>query len=415
MGAYENWSFVAVRHRLRSPGIAISFILALFISWPVQAQQPSGQPIRVGGTLAVTGPLAAAANIHKIVAEIYVADLNKRGGLLGRPVEYLMLDDQAKPDLARTLYERLVTSDKVDLLIGGYGTAVNVVAMAVAQRYGKLLISSSMAIPKLSTYDRHFPTQGVPPDPENTFMTLLLDAFAGAGKEIKSVSFVTSKFSAVQFIAEGARAIVGKRGISIPLYVEYEFGTRDFGPIAARVKDADSDLLWMGALGIEGVQLIEALKKIGYTPKAHFYMFPAPGPMAKLPEANNALTVAVFEEHPPFTDQPGMTEFVRSFHDRASKAGLPYLMVDHQAAIEYASWQVLEAGVKGANSLDDKAIADWLRKSQVDTLIGRQRFDGLNNYGPDLHKLSQLQNGQWKVVYPKQWAAPNTSLNLVNR
>jgi branched-chain amino acid transport system substrate-binding protein len=415
MGAYESHFFTATRHHLRSLGIALSLGLAAILSQPAQAQQPSGKPIRVGGTLAVTGPLAAAANIHKIVAEIYVDDLNKRGGLLGRPVEYVMLDDQAKPDMARTLYERLVTGDKVDLLIGGYGTSVNIVAMAVAQRYGKVLISSSMAIPKLSTYDRHFPTQGVPPNPETTFMTLLLDALASTGKQVKSVAFVTSKFSAVQFIAEGARAVATKRGITVPLFVEYEFGTRDFGPIAARVKDADPDFLWMGALGIEGVQLIEALKKIGYTPKGHFYMFPAPGPMAKLPDANNALTVAVFEEHPPFTDQPGMAEFVRTFHERASKARLPYLMVDHQAAIEYASWQVLEAGVKGANSLDDKAIADWLRKSQVDTLIGKQRFDGMNNFGPDLHKLSQLQNGHWKVVYPKQWAAPNTSLVFPTR
>jgi branched-chain amino acid transport system substrate-binding protein len=292
---------------------------------------------------------------------------------------------------------------------------VNIAAMAVAQRYGKLLISSSMAIPKLSTYDRHFPTQGVPPDPETTLPNMLLDAVATTGKPLKSLAIVTSKFSAVQFIAEGTRAVAAKRGVQVPLYVEYEFGTRDFGPIAARVKDADPDFVWMGALGVDGVQLLEAMKKIGYSPKGHFYLFPAPGPMARLPDANNAFTIATFEEHPPFTEQPGMAEFVRTFHDRAAKANLPYQMVDHQAAIEYASWQVLEAAVKGANSLDDKAIAEWLRKSQINTLIGRQRFDGMNNFGDDLHKISQLQNGHWKVVYPKQWTAPGASVVYPSR
>jgi branched-chain amino acid transport system substrate-binding protein len=379
------------------------------------AQAQTGQPIRVGGSMGLTGPLAATTITHKLAAEIYVEQLNKRGGLLGRPVEYVLLDDQAKPDLARTLYERLVTGDKVDLLVGGYGTAVNLSAITVAQRYGKSLVSNSMAIPRLATYDRHFPTQGVPPDPESSFMATLLDGLKASGKEIKSVAVVTSKFPSIQFIAEGARDLAKKRGIAVPLYLEYEFGTRDFGPLAARVKEADPDFLWMGALGVEGVGLLEAMKKIGYTPKGHFYMFPAPGPMAKNADAQNAFTLAAFEEHPPFTDQPGVAEFVQLYRERAAKAGLPYTMVEHQAAVTYAMWQVLEAGVKGANSLDDKAIADWLNANQVDTIVGRQRFDGLNNFGPDLHRLTQLQNGRWTVVYPKEFAAPGVQLNYPNR
>ena len=81
------------------------------------AQTPTGAPIRVGSTLALTGPLAATALVHKVVGEIYVEQLNKRGGLLGRQVEWIVKDDQSKPDLARTLYEQLITVDKVDLLM----------------------------------------------------------------------------------------------------------------------------------------------------------------------------------------------------------------------------------------------------------------------------------------------------------
>ena len=79
---------------------------------------PSGPPVRIGGTLGLTGPLAPTAIIPKIVGEIAAEQLNRKNGLLGRPVEYVLLDDQSKPDVARTLYERLVTQDKVDLLIG---------------------------------------------------------------------------------------------------------------------------------------------------------------------------------------------------------------------------------------------------------------------------------------------------------
>src|SRR5215470_17500135 len=79
---------------------------------------PSGKPIRIGSTLALTGPLAATGQVHKIVGEIYVDQLNAKNGLLGRPVEWIVRDDQSKPDLARTLYEQLITVDKVDLLMG---------------------------------------------------------------------------------------------------------------------------------------------------------------------------------------------------------------------------------------------------------------------------------------------------------
>ena len=88
-------------------------LVALAAAGLAAAAQPA--PVRIGSTLALTGPLAATAQIHKLVGEIYVEQLNKRGGLLGRQVEWIVKDDQSKPDLARTLYEQLVTVDKVDL------------------------------------------------------------------------------------------------------------------------------------------------------------------------------------------------------------------------------------------------------------------------------------------------------------
>ena len=100
---------------------------------------PSGPPIRIGSTLALTGPLASTALVHQLVGEIYVEQINKKNGLLGRPVEWIVKDDQSKPDLARTLYEQLITVDKVDLLMGPYATGAILSAMGVAQRYNKIL------------------------------------------------------------------------------------------------------------------------------------------------------------------------------------------------------------------------------------------------------------------------------------
>jgi len=377
-----------------------------------QAQAPSGTPIRIGSTLALTGPLSSTAQVHKLVGDIYVEQLNKRGGLLGRPVEWIVRDDQSKPDLARTLYEQLITADKVDLLMGPYATGAILSAMGVAQRYNKVLVHHTLGVPSLAKYDMQFPAWSLGSDPGNTVNNTVFEAVANSGKAPKTVAIVTSKFPSIHFMALGAREVAKKRGLNEVLFLEWEFGNRDFGPIANRVKDAKPDFVWVGAIGLDGNLLLDAMKKIDYTPPLHFHMYPAPGPMVKAPETRNALSVTIFEEHPPFTNNPVAAEFVKLYNDRAAKANLPDTSVETQAAASYTAWQILEAGVKATNSLDDKAIAAWLKKNRVDTIQGRLRFDGPTNYGDDLMRVKQVQNGKWVVVWPKEYAPPGVNLQV---
>jgi branched-chain amino acid transport system substrate-binding protein len=382
--------------------------VALALGGPALAE--AGKPIRIGSTLALTGPLAATAIVHKIVGEMYVEDLNKRGGLLGRKVEWVLLDDQSKPDLTRTLYEKLITDDKVDLILGPYATGGILSAMAVAERHGKMLIHHTFGIPSLAKYDMQFGTWALGPVPEQTVPAALLDSMAAAGKTPKTIAVVTSKFPSVHFLALGMRDVAKKRGIQEVLYLEYEFGSRDFGPVAARIKDANPDLLWVGAVGLEGNQLLDALKKIDYTPKNHFYTYPAPGPLALSPEGKNAISTTMFEAQPPMTDNPVAGKFAKEFETRAKAAGLPYTQADVQAAVSFTAWQVLEAAVTNTKSLDDKTLAQWLKGHTVDSIVGKLRFNGPHNYGDDLTKVKQVQDGKWVVVWPKQYAAPGAKL-----
>jgi len=387
-------------------GLALTLGLALQPS----AAAPSGPPIRIGSTLALTGPLSGTAIIHRITGEIYVEQLNKKNGLLGRPVEWILRDDQSKPDLARTLYEQLITVDKVDLIIGPYATPNIVSAMGVAQRYGKMLIHHTMGIPSLAKYDMQFPAWSVGPNPETTVPNTLFDALAASPKPPKTIAIVTSKFPSVYLMSVGAREVAKKRGLTEVLFLEWEFGNRDYGPIANRVKDAKPDFVFVGAIGLEGNLLLDAMKKIDYVPPLHYYMYPAPGPLAKLPEANGALAASIFEQHPPFTNNPVAAEFVKIYNERAAKAGLADNSVETQAAASFSTWQVLEAAVTATNSLDDKVLAQWLKKNRVDTIQGRLRFDNTNNYGDDLMRVKQVQNGRWVTVWPKEWAAPGAKL-----
>jgi branched-chain amino acid transport system substrate-binding protein len=391
--------------------VAAVIVLGCALGFVASASaQPTGTPIRIGSTLALTGPLASTGIVHQLVGDIYVADLNRRGGLLGRPVEWIVKDDQSKPELARTLYEQLITVDKVDLLMGPYATGAILSAMGVAQRYNKMLIHHTFGIPSLAKYDGQFPTWSLGADPASTFPNTVLDMLAATPKPPKTVAIVTSKFPSVHFMSLGAREVAKKRGLTEVLFLEWEFGNRDYGPIAARIKDANPDFVWVGAIGLEGNQLLEAMKKIDYTPQYHFYMYPAPGPMVQAPEAKNALAGTIFEEHAPFINNPGAAAFVKTYNERAAKAGFPYTGVETQAAASFTAWQVLEAAVTATKSLDDKVLADWLRKNRVDTIQGKLRFDGPSNYGDDLMRVKQVQNGRWVVVWPKAYAAPGVTL-----
>ena len=166
----------------------------------------------------------------------------------------------------------------------------------------------------------------------------------------------------------------------------------------------------MGAIGLEGNLLLDAMKKIGYSPKNHFYLYPAPGPLALSPEAKNALSVTLFEAQPPLTDTPTAAAFVKEYEARAKKAGLPYTAADVQAAASFSAWQIIDAAVTNTKSLDDKKMSEWLKTHTVDALVGKLRFNGPHNYGDDLTKIKQVQNGRWTIVWPKQFAAPGAKL-----
>ena len=290
---------------------------------PVMAQAPSGTPIKIGQTLSLTGPFAQTGLIHKIVSEYYVERLNKNGGLLGRPVEYVLYDDQSKPDVSRTLYEKLLTADKVDLVVGPYSTAPILAAMGVAARYNKVFIQNTMGVPALATYKLHFSALVSGPEPQISLPNKIIDCYASTGNAPKTIAVVTSKFPSAEDMAKGMRTAAEKRRLKEVAFLEYETGNLDYGPIAARIKDADPDYMFVGCLGVEGNQLLEALTKVGYTPKRHFYLYPSPV-LAGSAVAERATSLTNFEDVAPFISSPEAAEFAKAFDAKATEAKLPY-------------------------------------------------------------------------------------------
>jgi branched-chain amino acid transport system substrate-binding protein len=381
--------------------------LAFAIALPAAAQQP---PIRIGQTLSLTGPFAQTGLAHQIASQIFVDRLNASGGLLGRPVEYVVLDDQSKPDVSRTLYERLVTADKVDLILGPYGTAAILAAMTVAQRYHKVFVENTLGQPQLATYEWHFSATIGGSDSTATLPGKVLDAFNSTPHPPQNVLIVSSKFPSAEDMAHGMQRTADARHFQVINLLEYDAGTRDFGSIAARIKDANPDLLFVTCLGVEGDQILQALNQIGYKPSRHFYLYPS-GLMAADALADHAVSYSAFEDVAPYTSTPEGGAFAAEYDARAAKAGLPYPHVDSQAGNEYAGWQILIAGVKATNSLDDGKIAAWLDKNSVDTIEGKRDFSGRSHTSAtDMQQLKQVQNGKWVAIWPLDVRTPGASL-----
>lgn len=385
-----------------------------------EASEPSGEPIRVGGTLALTGPLAPTAAIHKIVGEEFVKKLNEEGGLLGRPVEWVLFDDEASPDQAASLYERLITEEEVDLLIGPYGTANITAAMNVAERYGYVFPHHTGSLTYAYTYDKQFPMWYTGLHPNITTSNLLFDALETSDSPPETMAFVVNQFPGSKFMAYGqegtdeggAVKVAEERGYDVVLETEFPLGITDWGPIAAQVRDADPDFIFLAGLGLDANGLIEALQAIDYQPRGFFVLWPAAGPLLSLGDAAEGVTsVTLFEEHEPFLSNPGADEMVERFDAAAEAEGLGYPKVETQASVSWTAWQVLTTAVKETGSLDQDVLADWLLNNTVQTVIGPVSFDPDNqNYGPDLQKIKQVQDGEWVVVYPGEFAAEGATV-----
>lgn len=410
----------------RIVGLLIILILMLSSFGSASIAQ-EGDPIVVGSTLSLTGFLSPTANIHYVAGQAFVDNLNAKGGLLGRPVEWKVLDDESSPDNVTALYERLITEDEVDLLMGPYGTANITAAMNVAARYGMVFPHHTASLTYIYDYKYHFPAWFVGLNTHITTNQILFDAIASSGVEPGTIAVVANQFPGSQNLAfgndvlepGGAVNVAKDNGWDVVLDISYPLGTTDFAPIAQQIKDADPDFLWVGALGADGVNLIEAMDAIDYHPHAQFYLWPTSGPLLDLgPLADGALSVTLFEEHPPFTDSPEAQEMVDLYHAAAKEAGLPESsqVVDVQVSASWAAWQTLVNGVEGAGSLDQSAIGDWLLANGSDTVVGHLDFDPeQNNYGSDLDRIKQIQDGKWYVIWPPEYAAPDREIVYPSR
>jgi branched-chain amino acid transport system substrate-binding protein len=380
---------------------------------PDAAPEPEGDPIVIGGSLALTGFLGPTGVIHQLTGELFVDRLNERGGLLGRPVEWIVIDDESVPDRAAAAYERLITEDNVDLLMGPYATGPISAAIRVAERYGYFFPHHSGSLTYTYDYGCNFSSWSSGRYPNQTVTEEVLNMLESTDDPPETIGFVVNRFPGTNYLAYGtdegdendafgAVEVARQRGYDVVLDVNYPTDIADWGPVAQQVRDADPDFLWHGATGLDAINLIEEMEALNYRPKGEFYLWPAPAPLVAAGDITEGMFKAgMFEPTEARAEDPEIQDIMAEFSQRAEDAGI-YPVFDTQAAASWTAWEYLVEAVEATQSLDHDAMCEWARDNPVNTtFLGEIEFNPeMFNYADDFSIISQLRDGEWVVVWP---------------
>jgi branched-chain amino acid transport system substrate-binding protein len=374
---------------------------------------PRGDPIRVGSTLSLTGSFGPTGVIHKAAGEAFVRYINSNGGLLGRPVEWTVLDDESDPAKVTALYERLISRDRVDLIMGPYATPNIVAAQAVAQRHGYVLPNHTAVLTYALNYRCQFPTWSAGGKPNLKVPQTVFRLLKTLRRPPRRIAFVTNTGGSTNFISYGAPnsneggavAFAQREGFNVVLDLKYPPTVSDWGSIAAQVRAARPDFVWNSGLATDPVGLIQAMAQLNYKPPYFFTLFPAPGPLLAMGDrSNGVLSITLFEPNGKTMRRLGKKarNIINRFAARAAANNLSYRVFDSQATASWSAWEVLAAGVRGARSTDNERICDYLHENGAQTtFVGKLKFNpALHNFSAARNLVKQIQNRRWVVVWP---------------
>ena len=366
--------------RLKWRGAVASFFattaLAAFLV-PASAQAPSGQPITIGFGMALTGPLAANGKQALLGAKIWEETINKKGGLLGRPVKLIYYDDQSNPSTVPGIYTKLLDVDKVDLVTGPYATAMIAPAMPVVMQKGKVFIGLfGLAVNSEFNYPKYFAMIPSGPETKPSFTKGFFDVAAQQNPKPQTVALVAADQEFSRNACEGARENAKAAGLRVVYDKTYPPTTTDFSPIVRAIQATNPDIVSVCSYPLDSVGMVKAVNEIGFKPKM------IGGAMVGLqatvfktqlgPLLNGWVNYETWVPSEKMLT-PEVKEFLATYQSRAAAEGVDPLGY-YLGTWGYAYMELLGNAIAGAKSINDDQVANYLRSNPVKTIMGDIRF-----------------------------------------
>ncbi len=351
---------------------AVFAAVAMLASGLAAAQQP----IKVGMSMPQTGSLGAGGKAALLALQMWVEDVNAKGGLLGRKVEFIVYDDQTNPALTPGIYTKLLDVDKVDLLIAPYGTVPTAPIMPLVKQRDLLLMGNfSFQVNRTVKHDKWFNNS-----PWNDAASWS-DGFFAAGQKLggKTVAFLAADQEFAQNLANGARELAKKTGLQTVYDQNYPPATVDFSTMIRAIRAAKPDIVFVMSYPNDSVAIVRAVNEIGVGDSVKLFGGGMVGLqftpiMESLGSSLNG--IVNYNSYVPGIKYPGIEEFLQRYSKRAVEAKVDPLGF-YLPPFNYAIGQMLEQAVTATKSLDHKVLADYIRKNEMKTIVGPIR------YGPD--------------------------------
>jgi branched-chain amino acid transport system substrate-binding protein len=371
--------------------------LALIIGFAPIAGASAQSPIRIGLSLALTGAGAAPSKVINTALEMWRDDVNAKGGLLGRPLELVIYDDQSAPANVPNIYTKLIQVDKVDLLLGPYGTNFVAPAMPTIIQNNKMTISfTAIGINDQFRYPKYFSMVSVGPEGNNAFSIGFFDLAAAQTPKPETVAILAADAEFAQSAAHGAREEIKKHGFKVVYDKSYPPSTTDFAPVVRAVRATNPDIVYVGAYPPDNVGIIRSANEIGLSPKmmggAMIGMLVTPIKVQLGPVANGLIVGENFAAAlaPKI---PGSADFLKRYAEKAAAAQIDPLGFAW-GPFAYSAGQTLAQAVTATKSLDHDTLAAYMHNASFKTVSGDFSFGKDGEWAKSRMVWTQVQNAQ---------------------
>src|SRR5438034_9542712 len=343
-----------------------SFVLGLAFSAAALAQPA---PVKIGMSMPQTGSLGAGGKAALLALQMWVDDVNAKGGLLGRRIEFIVYDDQTNPALTPGIYTKLLDVDKVDLIIAPYGTVPTAPIMPLVKQRGLLLMGNfSFQVNHTVKHDMWFNNSPW------TDASSWSDGFIHIGQKAgaKTIAFLAADQEFAQNLANGARVLAKKAGLQTVYDQNYPPATVDFSAMIRAIRAARPDIVFVMSYPNDSVAIVRAINEIGVGDSVKLFG----GGMVGLQFTPNMVSlgsmlngIVNYNSYVPGVKYPGIEEFLQRYQKKAAEEKVDPLGF-YLPPFGYAMGQMIEHAVAGTKSLDQKKLAQYLHTHTMETIVG---------------------------------------------
>jgi branched-chain amino acid transport system substrate-binding protein len=375
--------------------------LLLLLVGVSRAQPKPPEAILIGGTIAQSGPMSAEVGPFKKMMDVWADMINAQGGLLvkahGRklPVKFVVYDDASKQESAVKFYERLVTVDRVHLLIGPYSSPLTFAASTVAEKHGIPMVAAQAN--STSIFTRGFKWLVGVIDDGPKWSHHYFDLLKTDGKA-KTIGFVIQDTLHAKEVGGGA--VPRAKGIGLEVVFEemVQANAADFTPTITRLKAANPDIIYVSAFPPFAIGFYKQALELGLTPREYHIIHHGAAFRHAVGEARaNYVTGENYW-------MPGITYGKPEVFEEVLKRSGIRLEDYPWASIHMFAFEAMQAAIEQAESLAPEALLKALKALDIMTIGGRLHFDPQTGQGTLNPFPTQIQHGKYVTLWPREIA-----------